>query len=131
MEDDFIKTAIELITPVMEGAVITAAHYAKACGRNTVTSEDMKYGMRYCAQTVVGKHLGTMFPELQYSDSDEDEEDDMSDIEEVDDGDEPFTRYSGDDELMNSVNKCHDDWDQWEPFSPIEKLIKSSVDKSG
>ena len=126
MEDDFIKTAIGLVTPVMEGAMITAAHYAKACGRNTVTAQDVKYGMRYCAQTVTGKHSGTMFPELQDSDDDSDD-----DIEEVDEDDEPFTRYSGDDELMNSVNKCYDDWDQWEPFSPIEKLIKSAVDKSG
>ena len=134
MEDDFIKTAIELITPVMEGAIITAAHYAKACGRNTVTSQDMKYGMRYCAQTVAGKHSGTMFPELQDSDDEDDDEDGDGDrvevVEEVDDDDEPFTRYSGDDELMNSVNKCYDEWDQWEPFSPLEKMLKSSVDKS-
>ena len=126
MEDNFIKTAIDMITPVMEGAMITAAHYAKACGRNTVTAQDVKYGMRYCAQTVTGKQSGTLFPELQdESDSDE------SDIEEVDEDDEPFTRYTGDDELMKNVNKCYDEWDQWEPYSPIEKMIKAAVDNSG
>jgi hypothetical protein len=123
--DELIESMIDMITPVMEGAMITAAHYAKACGRNTVTATDMKYGMRFCAQNVAGKQIGTMFPELQ------DQEDDASDIEEVDEDEEPFTRYSGDDELMNKVNKAYDEWDTWEPFSPLEKLIKTAVDQSG
>jgi hypothetical protein len=128
MEDDYIKTAIDLITPVMEGAMIAAAHYAKACGRNTVTAEDVKYGMRYCAQTVAGKQVGTMFPELQDEDDDDDEADD---IEEVDEDDEPFTRYSGDDDIMNSMNKAYDEWETWEPYSPLEKMLKSAIDNSG
>jgi hypothetical protein len=126
MEDDYIKTAIDLITPVMEGAMIAAAHYAKACGRNTVTAEDVKYGMRYCAQTVAGKQVGTMFPELQ-----DDDDDEADDIEEVDEDDEPFTRYSGDDDIMNAMNKTHDEWDSWEPYSPLEKMLKSAIDNSG
>lgn len=127
MEDDYIKTAIDLITPVMEGAMIAAAHYAKACGRNTVTAEDVKYGMRYCAQTVAGKQVGTMFPELQ----DDDDDDEADDIEEVDEDDEPFTRYSGDDDIMNSMNKAYDEWETWEPYSPLEKMLKSAIDNSG
>ena len=126
MEDEFIKTAIDSITPVMEGAMIAASHYAKACGRNTVTAMDMKYGMRYCAKHVTGKTFGTMFPELQDDDSDE-----GSDIEEVDEDEEPFTRYYGDDEMMNTINKAFDEWDDWEPFSPLERMIKSAIDASG
>ena len=129
MEDDYIKTAIDLITPVMEGAMIAAAHYAKACGRNTVTAEDVKYGMRYCAQTVAGKQVGTMFPELQ--DDDDDDDDEADDIEEVDEDDEPFTRYSGDDDIMNAMNKAYDEWETWEPYSPLEKMLKSAIDNSG
>ena len=132
MEDAYIKTAIDLITPVMEGAMISAAHYAKACGRNTVTAEDVKYGMRYCAQTMPGKQVGTMFPELQEdSDGEEDDSDDDDDIEEVDEDDEPFTRYSGDDEIMNAMNKTHDEWETWEPYSPLEKMLKAAIDNSG
>jgi hypothetical protein len=125
MDENFISSMIDMITPVMEGAMITAAHYTKACGRNTVTAVDMKYGMRYCAQNVAGKQTGTMFPELQDSD-----DSDESDIEEVDEDDEPFTRYSGDDELMNAINKSYDEWGTWEPYSPLEKMIKSAVDNS-
>lgn len=126
MDEDFIKSAIDMITPVMEGAMVTAAHYTKACGRTTVTAMDMKYGMRFCAQHLAGKQIGTMFPELQGSDSDDD-----TDIEEVDEDDEPFTRYTGDDELMIKVNKSYDEWDSWTPYSPLEKMIKNAVDHSG
>lgn len=128
MEDDLINSMIEMITPVMEGAMITAAHYTKACGRTTVTAMDMKYGMRFCAQHLAGKKVGTMFPELQGEDADEDE---ANDIEEVEEDEEPFTRYTGDDELMNKVNKSYDEWGSWEPYSPLEKLIKNAVDHSG
>ena len=138
MERDFINSAIDMITPVMEGAMISGAHYAKACGRNTVTSTDVKYGMRYGAQHIAGKQIGTMFPELQDSededgDSDEDgeDEDDADEIEEVDEEDEPFTRYTGDDPIMIAMNKSYDEWDQWEPYSPLDHLLKSAIDNSG
>ena len=127
MDEAYVKTAIDLITPVMEGAMVAAAHYAKSCGRNTVTAVDVKYGMRYCAQTVAGKQVGTMFPELQ----DEEEDSDDDDIEEVDEDDEPFTRYSGDDEIMNAMNKTYDEWETWEPYSPLEKMLKAAIDNSG
>ena len=128
MEDDFINSAIDMITPVMEGAMILGAQYAKACGRNTVTGMDMKYGMRYAAKNIAGKQIGTLFPELQ---DDEDSEDEADRIEEVDEDDEPFTRYTGDDQIMSEVNKSYDEWEDWEPFSPLEKMLKSAIDNSG
>jgi hypothetical protein len=127
MEEQIIKNALELLTPVMEGAMIAAAHYAKGCNRNTVTAQDVQYGMRYCAQNAVGKHMGTLFPELD----DEDSEDDESDIEEVDEDDEPFTRYEGtDDETLAQMNKSYDEWDSWVPTNMIESMIKDAIDKS-
>ena len=128
MEDDFINSAIDMMTPVMEGSMILAAQYAKACNRTTVTAMDMKYGMRYAAKNFAGKQIGTLFPELQGSDE---EEDDASSVEEVDEDEEPFTIYKGDDEVMIGMNKAYDEWDEWEPFSPLEKMLKSAIDKSG
>jgi hypothetical protein len=133
MEDDFVNSAIDMITPVMEGAMVAGAHYAKACNRNTVTAEDVKYGMRYCARHLAGKHIGTMFPELQAEGSDDEDDDDVSDcsIEEVDEDEEPFTRYSGNDEVLNKMNEAYDTWDEWVPYSPLEMMLKSAIDKSG
>ena len=124
MDVGILQSAIDIMTPVLEGSMIAAAHYAKACNRDTVTSVDMKYGMRYCAQHCVGKHIGTLFPEL---DSDDD---DASSIEEVDEDDEPFTRYSGDDEIMNTMNTSYDNWDQWVPESIVEIMLKDAIDKN-
>lgn len=126
MEQQFIETAINIIQPVMEGSMILAAEYAKACGRDFVTGMDVKYAMRYAAQNFVGKHSGTLFPELQdESDSDED------DIEVIEEDEENcFTRYSGDNETMNKVNEAYDNWEQWEPTNPIEKMLQDAVNKN-
>ena len=121
--DELIKSAVDILTPVMEGSMVLAAHYAKACGRDTVTALDVKYAMRYGARNMVGKHIGTLFPELQGSDSE-------SDMEEVDEAEEPFTRYTGSDPQLLAVNEAHDTWDQWEPQSPVEKMLKNAIDQN-
>jgi hypothetical protein len=30
---------------------------------------------------------------------------------------------------MNEMNKMFDEWDQWEPSSPLEIILKNAVDK--
>ena len=118
-----IKGAIDILTPVLESSMILAAHYVKACNRSTVTSVDIKYSMRFCARNLVGKHIGTLFPELQNSDSDDD-----SDIEEVDEDDEPFTRYQGTDPQLVEINECYDTWSEWEPTNTVERWLKNAID---
>jgi len=133
MEDIFI--------PVVEASMIYASHYCKACGRSTVTAKDMEYGIKYAARTVLGNKIGTYFPD-EDSSSDEDLEDeeqscssedsdsDDSDesLEIVDDTDEPFTRYTGTEEMFVKMNEIVDTWAEWEPFSPAEKIVKNAID---
>lgn len=126
MDEQIIKAATDIIQPVFESALIVAGHYVKECGRNTITSQDVQYSLKYCARNLVGKHIGTLFPE---GDSDSDSVSDGS-VTEVDDEEEPFTRYSGDDKIMNDVNEAADTWDSWIPASPIERMLKDSVDKA-
>ena len=118
--------ALELIKPVMETAIIIASHYCKACGRSTVTAQDVKMGMRFAARTVPGVENESLFPEIYEDDSDEEEEED--EIEEVDEDEEPFTRYEGDDPKMLLVNEMNDTWDEWEPDMPMQILLKSIID---
>lgn len=122
MED----AAIDILIPVMESATILGSHYAKACGRDTVTGMDIAYGLMYAARNVTGRQIGSLFPEIYESGSDEDEQA----IEEVDESEEPFTRYEGTEELYVNMNTCADTWDSWEPSSPIETILKSAVDKA-
>jgi hypothetical protein len=76
---------------------------------------------------MVGKHIGTLFPELQGSDS---ESGSGSDMEEVDEAEEPFTRYTGSDPQLLAVNEAHDTWAQWEPQSPVENMLKNAIDQN-
>jgi len=126
MEEQIIDSAVECIIPVMEAAGVLAGAYAKACGRSTMTGMDMQYALRYSARNVTGRTTGTMFPEV-HDEDDSDEED----IEVVDEDDEPFTRYQGDDPQMVAVNECYDTWHTWVPASPLEKMLKSSIDRTG
>lgn len=127
MDNSILQTADDLIRPVMESAIVLASHYCKKSGRDCVTPTDMAYAMKFCARNMLGKHLGTMYPEI-YEDESEDEDDD-DEYEILDDEDDtPFSRYSGDDEMLNSVNECWDTWDQWEPQEPMAQMLKRAID---
>jgi len=134
--NSIIQHSIEIMKPVMESSVVLAAHYAKGCGRDCVTSQDMAYSMRYCAMHCVGKHIGSLFPEIYKessddeweTDSDQDGEDEGADEDEVEEAE--FTRYDGDNELLNSINKSFDEWGNWEPVSPVEIMLKNAIEKS-
>lgn len=124
---DFEESAVDLILPVFEAGTLLAAHYAKACGRDTVTSLDLAYGLKYAARNVAGKQTESLFPEI-YDSSDSDEED----IEVVDDEDDtPFSRYTGEEKLYCDMNECADTWEQWEPQNPLETALKKAIDKAG
>ncbi|NBX48495.1 hypothetical protein EBT25_00790 [bacterium] len=123
MEENFLSAVNDIILPVMESATVLAAHYCKACGRNTVTDKDVEYGLKFAIRNVTGKQLGTLYPEI-YEDSDS-----GSDIEVVDDSDEPFTRYEGSEDLYVKMNECFDTWAEWEPQTPAERLLKNSANK--
>lgn len=130
IEDQIIKTATDIIQPVMESAMILAGQYCKECGRGTLTGEDLKYCMKYAARNFVGKQIGTLFPEdLDDSESESGSESGDS-LEVVDEEEEPFTRYTGDNSLMNDINQANDTWDIWVPTSPMERMLKDSINTS-
>ena len=118
----------DIFLPVMESSVVLAAHYCKAAGRSTVTSQDMCYGMMYAARYITGRQIGSLYPEVYDSeDSDEEEEE-----EEGSEGEEEnWTRYDGtEDEHATKMNECADTWDAWEPETPAERALKNAVNKA-
>lgn len=124
--DAFQKSATDLLLPVLESATVLAAHYAKACGRDIVLAEDMSYGLMYAARNVLGKHVGSMFPEAYETESDDESDETDSDEEDV-----PWVKYSGtDDTLALNMNACADSWSSWEPENPAERALKNAVDKN-
>jgi hypothetical protein len=118
------EAALELFKPVIETATIIAAQYCKSCGRSTVTSEDMKLGMKFAARRVPGVQNESLFPEIY----DDDEEEEEEEIEETEEDEEPFTRYEGDDPQMKLVNEMSDTWDDWEPDNMMQIMLKMAID---
>ena len=125
MEEEIIRVGVDIITPVLESAIVLGGNYAKMSGRDTLTGTDLEYALKFCARNVVGKHTGTLFPDIQ-DDSDSDSEGSTPDV--SDSEEPPFTRYSGDDETLNKVNECYDTWNDWVPLNPTEEMLKKSID---
>ena len=119
------KTAMDILIPVLESATVLAAHYANACGRDTILSEDMKMGMMYAARNVTGKQIGPIYPEVWDEEDEEDEEEENEEDEEIE-----WVKYSGDDDMAVKMNECADTWDTWEPENPAEYALKSSIDQN-
>ena len=128
-----IESALDIFRPVMESATVLAAHYAKACGRDVVLQEDMRYGMMYAARYVTGRQVGSLFPEIyeeESSDDSDEESDDDSGWETVDDEELTWTRYQGyEDDQAIKLNECADSWNAWEPQNPSERALKNAIDK--
>lgn len=125
--------AMEIFLPVMESAVVLAAHYCKAAGRDCVQGEDMRIGLMFAARNVAGKHLGTLYPEAYDSDEESDEGEDSGSWETVsEDGESPadvWTKYEGtEDDMARKMNECAETWDAWEPDTPAERALKNAVD---
>jgi hypothetical protein len=134
--------ALDIFLPVMESAVVLAAHYCKAAGRDCVQGEDMRIGLMFAARNVAGKHLGTLYPELYEEDESGSDSDSGSgswetvsgegEDEEADEshGDSDWCPYTGtEDEMARKMNECAETWDEWEPETPAERALKNAVDK--
>jgi hypothetical protein len=121
-----MEAAMDIFMPVYESAIVLAGNYATKCGRSVVTAEDLQYGWKFAARNVVGKQIGSLYPEIYEEDSSDEEEWEEEETEE-----EEFTRYEGTDEMCLKMNECYDTWDSWVPESPAEEALKKSIDKSG
>jgi hypothetical protein len=131
-----LESALDIFRPVMESATVLAAHYAKACGRDVVLQEDMRFGMMYAARYVTGRQIGSLFPEIydeedsDGSDFDPDGSDSSGSWETVDDEEFVWTRYEGsEDDQAIKMNECANSWDAWEPQNPSERALKNAIDK--
>lgn len=126
--DDIQNFVIDVYRPVVESAMVVAAEYCKATGRTIVVSRDIEMGMKFAARHILGTHMGTMFPEIDDEESD-DEVDEEGTVSE-EDIDEEWSRYEGTDERFNMINASADTWDEWEPDTPVGRALKSAIEKS-
>ena len=57
-EESQQQTLMGILVPVLERSMVMAAEYSKACGRNTILSEDIEYAIKYCVMHTVGQNIG-------------------------------------------------------------------------
>lgn len=126
LQESYMKCMIDITLPIVEQSVILAAEYSNACGRNVVLAEDMEYAMKYCTMNLVGKHIGSIAPDVYDEEESEEEESDEEEEEE----DPPFERYSGDDPKFILVNEAYDNWDDWVPQNPTEQMLKNAINSN-
>ena len=129
MVEQYIETMTNILLPVMEKSTLLAAEYAKACGRDTIVSEDMEYAMKYCAMYKVGESIGSTMPEIYEEELTEEE---MEEGEEDVDSEEcpDFVRYSGTDQTFLQVNEAFDRWNAWQPQNPTEQMLKNAINSN-
>ena len=126
MAEEYVKSMIDILLPVMEKGMLFAVEYSKACGRDVVLPEDMEYAIKYCAMYTVGQDIGTLFPDIY-----DEEESDEDDIEDIPDEDcPPFERYTGDDERFILMNQAYDRWESWIPQNPTERMLKNAINSN-
>ena len=127
-EDAQANALIGILTPVLEKSMILACEYSKACGRTVVTGEDMEYAIKYCAMYKVGESIGSMFPEIY---EDEDDSSDEESVEELSPDECPkFERYSGEHTTFKAMNAAYDHWNEWQPQSPVEEMLKNAINSN-
>ena len=127
IQEQIQGSALNIIQPVLEQAMVLAAGYAKACGRDILLGEDMEYAMKYCAMNQVGKNTGSLFPEIYDEDTDSEDELEIIDEEEED---IEFTRYSGREYKFVKMNMAYDSWKEWVPKNPTEQMLKNAIDSN-
>ena len=128
MAEQYMETMTNILLPVLEQAVVLAAEYSKACGRDTLLPEDMEYTMKYCAMHTVGQTTGSMYPEIYQDDEEEESDEEMEVVSE--DECPSFERYSGNDATFIQVNDAYDRWDSWEPQNPTEHMLKNAINSN-
>lgn len=116
---EFMVAGEKLLQPVMEAAIVLAAHYTECCKRTCVSMQDLELGLMYAAQTVLGRS-GPLYPEAWDGDSEEDE--DASE-----DSNEEWQAYEGPDDMCQKMNASKTTWDEWIPDSPAGVALKNAV----
>jgi hypothetical protein len=148
--DDETYSKIKIImNKYMTNAIDYAVMYCKASGRDTLTSTDIEYALKFQAhefeitdelieecEKEFASVKKTCWADVEESDDDEcetgSETDDECETGSETDDDEQFERCEGDqvaNETIAKMNKYHDDWNEWVPQTDTHKSIKNSIDK--
>tara|TARA_B110000495_G_C23029321_1_gene612482 strand:- start:267 stop:770 length:504 start_codon:yes stop_codon:yes gene_type:complete len=139
------ESIMSLLALFTSNAVTNATEYSIICKRNGITKEDIRYALifevfEFLKNPNLTTDIKNMEEELECMD-DEDEEENWEDINDQsnivpDDEVEVFKRIEindVDEENKDFVTKMHtyyDNWEEWVPQTPIEKILRDAINKA-
>ena len=147
---DFLRKTVSIMSVLSEEALKTSERFAKACGREVVTADDMHHALMYETHEFFEKDIERRFlTRLQeerqhtYETDDESEEDEREgddedereseENEESEKNKESFTTdccVPSERSFHAKVLRYADEWNQWTPEDPVHILMKNAIDKT-
>lgn len=157
--DEQKENLVSMLSLFVSNAMINAAKYCEIAKRDGITLEDTVYGIRYevfefTKRGDIIQSLDEVKKELfdEEEEDDEDcepefkrqdsmtykEEDSFEDLIVDDDQIQNFTRIDvntiqdikkEDKDFVEKMNTYYDTWGDWEPETPLEKILKDAIDK--
>ena len=131
--DNNLLNILELFT---SNAIKNSARFVKLCDRNGMTKEDIKYGLIYEVFEFFKRDTNLKdlkeIEELNKTETLDYEEfiiedDELMSFSKID---IDSISNSDDKEFVTKLYKYYDGWDDWIPTTPLEKIIKKSINKS-
>jgi len=140
-----------LLSLFISNAITTASKYVTYCGRNGVSKIDIQYALKYEVFEFLNR--STMLDDIKQATEDynqyieslnnsEDEDDAETETDELDgiiipdDEVDEFKRIDlsliDDDnkEFTDKIHTHYDNWDSWNPDTPLNKILKNAIDKT-
>ena len=145
LTNDDTNNVMALITLFSSKSIENALNYVEYCGRNGVTKDDMVYALRYevfefMNNNNMERDLNDILDDMEEEDIMEDDGDsEWEDIDDlvVPDGElNPFSRITDENvndnnrEFIEKMHTYYDTWDDWEPQTPLEKILKRAINIS-
>ena len=134
-DPELILEVTSLVTAFVTNALKTAEIYVNHSERNVILAEDIKLCLRGETFSFLEKDNSEVIDECRETIKEEIRKDlegtsdTDSDIEYEDDEKEIFTKSKCKCDLCNFLHKVDEEWDSWNPTSPLEILLKKNIDK--
>ena len=123
IESSLMRRIESLLYTFMERATVHAATYVTEGNRNTLTTMDMIFGLKYCAHTFFHEDDFEASVDANLAQDDDEATDD-------DETDDPFVRNeTSTNPLVVKMNHYADEWDTWCPTDEVEVMVKRAIDK--
>ena len=149
MSDKEMEDIESILGLFVSNSIKTAAQYVEYCGRNGITKEDIRYSLRlevfeFLKRPDLLEGIEEIKQEMLNEDEDDEDgydknenenpiiipEDELNNFERISQ-DKLNTLNTQNREFIDKLHSYSNDWDQWTPVTPLEKILKNAIDKIG